>query len=729
MLHGAYGSDKGFSVDFSLPEAYYAGNALENGATLGTYNNGDRITKWLGTNIFEEPDIGKACNPSNAYIYNWRSFSNPANSSIRNAVELGNRTWNGDGKFGKRRALVEEAQEVKAVFHDLETGRNDSGQSALQLIRRNPALYRQIPSRYILIGHSMGGVVAREYVQNSNYYYGDVDKIITLDSPHEGTGALNMQLDMVDGIRATGEGVTGAIATSGTLGLFLASTGSDLGTSTVGLLGLASSMAASGIHYGVGELMSLFLEKYEPTDPLVYYVDPTAGLQNNISALKGLVNEPDSLPMFRLLAGAHSMTFTDPKSGWRTPLSFFIPDMITVPITNQACQIHGGESFSANYANAFTGYVIGLLGGINVQGHGSSLVETDIGLARHTKMLTNPDVDVRREEFEAASHASEAWTSSLTTVTLAAGAALLAADLIPVPYNKIARAAIATGAAAGISASVASAVSAGMLDLAESHMMPLYRKNLEKWLGNANTFSLVNAGSSEYIPYLMEDFLYECPFVNLALLDSATLDSLQMNPEAKLNRNCYYLGDRENAKCAVGLFANSGDLNSTHKMQSVASLSPLRFSSSTDWSKMGVKVDRWERVDGLTPEGSLAPKSVPIRHVERYAAPSIAVDDWIEKYSFVVDDLMPHRLRQIRMNFNYQEEIAWECDISKDAQASDACVVYKRSGGGEWAVDSSVGDNGRVRHPVQKNGIFDFEPRKYGYSNLLLESYFNLFFV
>ena len=28
----------------------------------------------------------------------------------------------------------------------------------------------------------------------TNYYNGDVDKIITLDSPHEGTGALNMQI-------------------------------------------------------------------------------------------------------------------------------------------------------------------------------------------------------------------------------------------------------------------------------------------------------------------------------------------------------------------------------------------------------------------------------------------------------------------------------------------------------------------------------------------------------
>ena len=617
IVHGAYGSDKGIAKNSNYPSAYEDTTFLGD-ATLGGYTSNNRITRWIAENIFEEKIRKKEYeNARNSHIYHWRSFTNPANSSLNNARELGYRIWNDNGTFGKRRALFEEAQEVKAVVVQKIT--TDSGikidtigrgQTALQLIRKNSDLYRQIPSRYILIGHSMGGVVAREYVQNSDYYHGDVDKVITLDSPHEGTGALNMQLDMVDGIRATAEGVTGAIATSGTLGLFLASTGSDLETSTVGLLGLASSMAASSIHYSVGELMSLFLEKYEPTDPLVYYVDPSAGLQNNISALKSLVNETDSLPMFRLLAGAHSMTFTDPKSGWRTPLSFFIPDMVTVPFTNLAYQIHGGESFSANYANAFTGYVIGLLGGINVQGHGSSLVETDIGLARHTEMLTNPDVDVRRGEFNAAIHSTETWSSSLMKVSLAAGTALLAADLIPFPYNKIARAAIATGAAAGISASVASAVSAGMLDLAESHMMPLYKKNLEKWFGNTNSFSLVNAGSSEYTPYLMEDFLYEHPFVNLALLDSATLNSLQRNPAAKLNRNCYYLGNRENAKCAVGLFAKSDDFRSAQRMQPVSALVPLRFRSSSDWSRMGVKVDRWERVDGLTPDGELAPKSV-----------------------------------------------------------------------------------------------------------------------
>lgn len=99
---------------------------------------------------------------------------------MNNAVELGDRTWNKDKTFGKRRALVEEAQEVKASLKISKNGKDSLyvGQAALDTIRRNPDLYRQLASRYILVGHSMGGVVSREYVQNSNYYHGKVDKTI-----------------------------------------------------------------------------------------------------------------------------------------------------------------------------------------------------------------------------------------------------------------------------------------------------------------------------------------------------------------------------------------------------------------------------------------------------------------------------------------------------------------------------------------------------------------------
>ena len=98
--------------------------------------------------------------------------------------------------------MIEEAQEVKALSVLNDEGERVFGQAALEINRKNPDLYRQLASRYILIGHSMGGVVSREWIQNSNYYHGEVDKVITLDSPHEGTGALNMQLDLTNVLRA-----------------------------------------------------------------------------------------------------------------------------------------------------------------------------------------------------------------------------------------------------------------------------------------------------------------------------------------------------------------------------------------------------------------------------------------------------------------------------------------------------------------------------------------------
>lgn len=142
LLHGAYGKDQGFGDESTLKEANSIGHYLGD-ATLGAYHSGDRLTNWIATNVFEENVHGNDDEyVHESYIYHWRTFSNPANSSVNNARELGYRQWNGGNKYGKRRALVEEAQEVKAVFHNSGTGRNDSGQVALDSIRKYPDLFR-----------------------------------------------------------------------------------------------------------------------------------------------------------------------------------------------------------------------------------------------------------------------------------------------------------------------------------------------------------------------------------------------------------------------------------------------------------------------------------------------------------------------------------------------------------------------------------------------------------
>ena len=208
LIHGAYGKERGvldISDSTKIKEAYAATKALDNGAALGRYyeepDDKPRLLHWLTTKVFEEPEMNPAnVHPKYSYVYQWRSFSNPANSSYNNAFELGSRTWYMPAsKYEHRRAMMEEAQEVKACFvvDSGDTSKNLHGQEALDSMRNHPDLFRQLASRYILIGHSMGGVVSREWVQNSNYYHGEVDKVITLDSPHEGTDTLNMQLGLL----------------------------------------------------------------------------------------------------------------------------------------------------------------------------------------------------------------------------------------------------------------------------------------------------------------------------------------------------------------------------------------------------------------------------------------------------------------------------------------------------------------------------------------------------
>lgn len=81
MVHGAYGSDKGIKANANMKEADSTSDFLGK-AMLGSYTSDDRITKWIGSNIFEEPDIGGERNPSNAYIYNWRSLAFAADENV-----------------------------------------------------------------------------------------------------------------------------------------------------------------------------------------------------------------------------------------------------------------------------------------------------------------------------------------------------------------------------------------------------------------------------------------------------------------------------------------------------------------------------------------------------------------------------------------------------------------------------------------------------------------------
>ena len=619
LLHGAYESAKGIIESSDYPSAYEESVYLGGDASLGAYSKDSRITKWLSKNVFEEPDIGNNRNAKNSYIYHWRAFTNPANNSINNAKELGLRTWNKDKKFGQRRALVEEAQEVKAAIIDLEKPSNNLyGQEALDSIRRNPDLYRQLASRYILIGHSMGGVVSREWIQNSDYYHNEVDKVITLDSPHEGTGALNMELDLKNRDVALSQHiVTDAL-------MLIVGVAAMAGGPMIKSVGITSSvmvLAAQWIDYAyVGPEILNGLDDYVDSDPLVDYVDPLKKGKGHIEFLK-TIEAHDSLPMFRLLGADSSITFTDPHKNIPEMAYFLVPAEIGVGVENFISQLDESDDIFSTYSFALASkaFTVGLMASASAREQGSSLVSKSSGWADNTISLTSGVADVKRARFNAAPTAdSEAWRVAAEATAIAA-AACLAADAALAwikPAAFAANIAIAASSGALIYNMASSYLVEGLKDeMKYSHQRPLQADILDSLMANngderiSYSYSRIETGDTSWTPYLMEDFLYERPFVNLALNDTATLNQLQgMTDSARdastLNRNCFYIGSRNGVNCAIGLFKSVNDLNSTQKELPLSGLTtPLRFKSESDWSKMGMKVDRWEKVDGLTPEG------------------------------------------------------------------------------------------------------------------------------
>jgi hypothetical protein len=737
-------------------------------------------------------------------VYLQRPFINPANSPSNNGNEIGKRTWGGKNGCSDRRSLFEESQEIYV-----------GGQKTLKELRIDSLdSYRKIPSRYILVSHSMGGVASREYVQGTNYNY-DVDKVVTLDSPHEGTGALNLLLYLkeVDLEERFKNSMTQFMAIEAfTIATYLMGFG-EL-SSSLAVLGIALPLASNIGQPLWGAAIAGILGNgfdYSSSDSLTSYIDPHSGSADNVINLK-TKGYFENQPMFRLLYGVDGMTFSDPKRRSGVSLGGAVPQTIGVPIGNAYNNLKDGGSGAERFYNTIASAVYGVLAGITIEDHGTALIPSHSGMGEKTAVFNDPRTDIRKESYNGnimlnstpsdfsdekglfklsflPSPGSIEDVSAITgeILTITAGFVLAAAVVdYALQWNQPGRFAAKTALIAGVSAAtvnlgIVNITIGGFGDLNYSHRVPILSHFQKKWKADSNSYMSLSLNRTvSSTPYLMEDFLYERPFVNLAL-------SLTDSALRSVDPGCYYEADDASKQqlCEVGLYGSRDSIvvdtlvvkdttgtgkdsvryDTTHIYNAVAERldsignvvrdslgkvvydsvyygafeqhnysdfrnSPLKFKSESDWYKVGVKVDHWERVDGLKPNGDLAPKGVPIRHVERYNVPDIVATGFIEKYSFVVDDLMPHRMRQIKMTFNSNEEVAWECDITKAEGDPTACDVYRRLVGDAWkpifvkdtvVVMDSTGKPKKeiidvamkVAHPIKKNGRFDFDARKY----------------
>jgi hypothetical protein len=387
------------------------------------------------------------------------------------------------------------------------------------------------------------------------------------------------------------------------------------------------------------------------------------------------------------------MTFSDPKDVWIDNSSFrtLVPKGISTQFYNLYSQASGEGDMTVKFINSMTAMFVGTTFGATIGENGTTLIPQWSGMAKNTSSLNDPRADVMKRSYNGHVLLYLDDLMEINSLLLQGTAATLTAlDVTSYLFPGISEAAKATAALAAsisVSANIISAIGTGIYDLRYSHEAPLLKEHQTGWKANENTYHDIFGKEKKYEPYQMEEFLYEKPFVTLRVASN-------YSPDWKEDENSYTLG----------LYI--GDSLKPLPIAPDKLSAPLAFKSSSDWGILGAKKERWERVKGLE-------DSIPIRHADRYAMQNISVKDFITKYSFIVDDLMPHRLRQIRINFNFTTDIAWDCEDDNSA-VLDTCSFYTRSADG-WEFE------GKYQHPVDKNGTFDFFPKNYDLTPLSLQ--------
>ncbi len=699
LVHGAADSLSGVDCeasDLKAPFEYYTSSTSDFGRIDGYLKEGllddsrstatgmiKTLPDWINDKILD----GERKDRFGIYLN--RPFVNPANTPVVNGGEIGKRTWKGRDNCKTRRSLTEEAEEMRNYGREFLVERRNDDSLSYRKYRSDVGYFTH---RNILIAHSMGGLASREYVQGDGYN-GDVDKVITLDSPHRGTYSLDGLLYMKHYASVKSAEVVAQM--SFLSGLVWVLGKNDVTMNQTALTAVATGLVGLDVLNGVVDAVVDLALGYGFTDddPLADYIYPES---NDLKKLNGKGwNETSS--MYRVLYGVGGLTFGSTEEYLQKYFSILIPDGLFAMVKNIVAQIsHTEIDNPAYWNNILAGGTLGLLGGLSLTDQGSILIPHWSGAGENVSIFEDAQTDVVKVPFVANEHVDNYNTvATVIGINATAIASLYASEALNA-FSPAAVAAAKTGiavsAGAALAAFIGPATVEAIKDMTENHKNPSQDYWHEKQKSKKNSYTKISGDSESVESYLLEDFLYEKPFVNLSVRNdndwTESVDSTKMD--------------------SLGLYGKNGSL-AVMSMKTTRGKS-LKFAGQTDWGKLGVKTERWERVDGLDTNNNLKEKSVPIRHVERYEVPAITVEDYIEKYSFVVDDLMPHRLRQIRMNFNYQEEIAWECDIEKDPASDDACIVYKRQGD-RW-------DTLRFeKHPVNKNGRFDFVPSVYGYSN------------
>lgn len=115
-------------------------------------------------------------------------------ASQKSNVQVRRNTWAGkESSYTPNGSYDVDSTAVDFYFHKwMNDYKNKNGlYPSLETIKTERPDF--LPSRYVFVANGMGGMVAREYIQGDTYQ-GDVNKILFINTPHEGTGFADQAL-------------------------------------------------------------------------------------------------------------------------------------------------------------------------------------------------------------------------------------------------------------------------------------------------------------------------------------------------------------------------------------------------------------------------------------------------------------------------------------------------------------------------------------------------------
>ncbi len=515
-----------------------------------------------------------------------------------------------------------------------------------------------VPSRFIIIAHSMGGLTTREYVQSSQYA-GDVDKVITLDTPHEGSWAVDLNRELLanhggDFLIKDAIQISGQLALGSTILAFSNNKASDF---------VADALVWPSFLFGSTEILAksagvmTLAMGYGFSDGGNIYLSPQSDPLRRINNLREIGNGYPS-PAFRLFHNEGMISPANPKAfvGSSTFAGAIIPKSYQSAIVaafGSAQQDYVSTPSEQIFENVFLSTALGVLAQMNFSNQGTIVVPAFSSKGENVALFSEPKVDIRRHLFSIPANGAQAL--GLEGILLNSALKMVRdgylRQAIYVGLNKS-----ATFPATAWTRFLKPAIAFGLITAMDYEMQqqqklqPSYPNvpAANTWTDVLKTDLPVLATSHDYAtiqstieriptitiknpagqdlsaqPTLMEDFLYETPYASILSVDSIN-------------------------HWDIGLMNSKGK-----SLCQVVKPQPEIDYSRTDWqSQMAIKQDEWTFAPGST---------VPIRHPKRYLVPDgLLVTSFPEELRFTVDDLRPDLMKQFGIVFNYNRfSLTW----------------------------------------------------------------------